>query len=405
MTGAGIRTQDDAAIEMNDLDPELPAGIRALKAVAAEVAERALRPRAADVDAQGVWPAHAMEALAQAGLMGLNVPPEAGGRGQGLLALAVVTEELATVCPSSAMCFGMHCMASKVIAIKATPDQATRYLRPIAEGRHVTSLALSEPGTGSHFYLPRTTFDTGPDGFVLHGAKSFVTSGGHADSYVLSAVASGGEFDPGTFSCFVLDGTSPGMNWLEPWSGLGMRGNSARGLELEGTVIPPDNLLGSEGDEIWYVFDVIAPYFLVAMSGVYVGIARAAFDEAVSHLKDRRLEHTGRSLAENPVLAGEVAEAWIAVSRSRRLLHHAATLGDAGAAGAREAILASKVDIAEMVVAITNTAMSLTGGRSYQANGKLAQLLRDARAAPVMSPTTHLLKVWLGRSLLGLPLL
>ncbi|HSK39753.1 MAG TPA: acyl-CoA dehydrogenase family protein [Arenibaculum sp.] len=390
---------------MNDHDPDLPADIHALKAMAAEGAEQYLRPRASTVDAEGVWPAHAMEALARAGLMGLNVSPEAGGRGQGLLALAVVTEELAAVCPSSAMCFGMHCLASKVIGIKATAEQAARYLRPIAEGRHVTSLALSEPGTGSHFYLPRTTFDAGPDGFVLHGAKSFVTSGGHADSYVISAVASGGEFDPGTFSCFVVDGAGPGMEWQEPWSGFGMRGNSARGLKLDGAVIPSDNLLGSEGDEIWYVFDVIAPYFLVAMSGVYIGIARAAFDEAVSHLKDRRLEHTGRNLAESPVLAGEVAEAWIAVNRSRRLLHHAATLGDAGAAGAREAILASKVDVAEMVVGVTNAAMSLTGGRSYQANGKLAQLLRDARAAPVMSPTTHLLKAWLGRSLLGLPLL
>src|SRR5262249_45876887 len=93
-----------------------------------------------------------------------HVPGRLGGQGQGLLALAVVTEALAQACSSSAMCYGMHCVGTAVIAAKATRDQEERYLRPIAQGRHVTTLALTETGTGSRFHLP-------PGGRGLRGGR------------------------------------------------------------------------------------------------------------------------------------------------------------------------------------------------------------------------------------------
>ncbi|WP_084536768.1 acyl-CoA dehydrogenase family protein [Azospirillum halopraeferens] len=372
-----------------------------LSDVAAGVAHTALAPRAQEVDREARWPRHAFEALATTPLPGLHVPSRLGGLGEGLLALAVVTEELGAACSSSAMCYGMHCVATKVLAVKATPDQEERYLRPIAAGRHVTTLALSEPGTGVHFYLPQTVYAPVPGGFRLDGVKSFVTSGGHADSYVLSAMPDGAEMDPGTFSCFVVDGATPGLEWQGAWDGLGMRGNGSRAVRIAGVRVPADNLLGRQGDELWYVFDVIAPYFLVAMGGTYLGVARAALDLAVRHLREREHAHSGQALADLPVLAHEVADAWIAVNRSRQLLRHAARLGDEGSEHARHAIFAGKVEVAETAVRVTNTAMTLGGGRAYQANAHLARLLRDARAADVMAPTTHVLKTWLGRSLLG----
>jgi isovaleryl-CoA dehydrogenase len=386
------------------LKDELPFALRQLAAAAQEVAEAALAPAAHMVDGQAMWPQHAFEALAEAGLMGLNVPERLGGRGQGLLALALVTEELGAACSSSAICYGMHCVGTKVIQVKASPDQEERYLKPIAEGRHVSSLALSEPGTGSHFYLPQLTFEPAGEHFLLNGIKSFVTSGGHADSYVLSAVAPGDEQDPGTFSCFVVDGFTAGLEWQEPWDGFGMRGNSSRSVKLEKAAIPTTNLLGQKGDELWYVFDVIAPYFLVAMSATYLGLARAALELTKEHLKARRHAHSHAALASAPPLVDEVAEMWIAVTRARELLHYAARLGDANVPEARAALLSCKVEIAEVAIAVTNRAMSLGGGRAYQSNGRLARLMRDARAAEVMAPTTHMLKGWLGRTVLGLPL-
>lgn len=374
-----------------------------LRGIAGTVGTTVLAPLAATVDSEGTWPADGMKALAAAGLMGLHVPTTLGGHGQGLLALAVVSEELARHCSSTAMCFGMHSVATRVLVAKATAEQEQRYLRPIAKGEHITSLALSEPGTGAHFYLPRAHFEPTAEGFVLSGRKSFVTSGGHADSYVVSVVPPGSESDPGAFTFLMVDADAAGLRWGQPWQGFGMRGNSSRSVDLDGVGVPRSNLLGARGDQIWYVFDVVAPSFLIAMSGVYLGIARAALDIAIGHLKSREHVHTGESLSEIPVLWHEIADAWTEVEATRQLIHHAARRADAGEPDASLALFAAKAKVARTCTAVTDIAMALTGGRGYAENSSLARMHRDARAAHVMAPTTQLVQTWLGRSLLGLP--
>ncbi len=380
--------------------------LRGLKKTAARIAAEVLQPNADHVDRDAEWPALGLRALADAGLAGLHVPRRHGGLEEGLLALAVVNEELGAACSSTAMCFGMHYVATKVLAAKATPSQAQRYLKPIAEGGHITTLALSEPETGAHFYLPRARLcaeDGG--GFRLEGHKSFVTNGGRADSYVVSATPPGRELDPGSFSCVVLDADTPGLKWGQAWRGLGMRGNSSREVVFENVRTPSGNLLGSEGDELWYVFEIVAPYFLIAMSGVYLGIARAALDLVVAHLTGRKHEHVHQALSANAALSDQVADLWLRIERARQLVQHAARLGDAGSAQAPQALFAAKIDVAETAVAVTSGAVMLAGGRGYADNGAIARLLRDAQAAHVMSPTTHLLRSWLGHTVLGLPLL
>lgn len=382
-----------------------PGPVEQLCATAAAIGKDVLAPRAEAVDSSGEWPEEGLRALGEAGLLGLHLPQHLGGQGQGLVALAAVAEELGRHCSSTAMCFGMHCVASKVLATNATPDQEQRFLRPIAQGKHISSLALSEPGTGVHFFLPRTQFTADGDDILLDGLKSFVTSGGHADSYVVSAVPPGEELDPGSFSCFVVEAGAEGLEWQEDWRGFGMRGNSSRRVVLNGVRVPRGNLLGAQGDELWYVFEIVAPYFIVAMTGVYLGIAQAAMDCAIAHLKGRRHEHSGETLAAQPVLAQQVAEMWIQVERNRQLVRHAAKLGDTGDPNAALALFASKADVAETVTAVTQLAMVLSGGRGYGESSQIGRLIRDAQAAHVMAPTTQLLKSWLGRSLLDLPLL
>ncbi len=384
---------------------ELSAEVLRLRDVAAVIADEVIAPAAALIDEQALWPAANMAALGKAGLLGLHIPRRLGGEEQGLLALSVIAEELGRACSSTAMCFSMHSVAAKVMAAKATSDQEERFLRPIAEGRHITSLALSEAGTGVHFFLPRTTFKPVTDGFELNGEKSFVTSGAEADSYVFSAVEEGSELDPGSFTCLAVEKEASGLTWRDAWRGYGMRGNSSRAVGLDAVFVPRDNLLGAPGDQVWYVFEVVAPYFLVAMAGVYLGIARAALEAAIHHLRSRRHEHTGKSLSEVPVLWGEVAEAWTEVQSTRQLIRYAARLFDAGSTEAPLALFAAKARVAQTANSVTDAAMILMGGRAYADNSTIARLHRDARAANVMSPTTHLLETWLGRSLLGLPLL
>lgn len=382
----------------------IPLHVVRLREVADQIGRNVLAPRAEEVDAKALWPRHSFEALAEAGMLGLNVPEIYGGHGQGLLAVAVLTETLGRYCSSSAICYGMHCVGTAVIAAKPTGSQAARYLRRIAGGEHVTTLALSEPGTGVHFYLPQADLRKGESGdYLLSGTKHFVTNGAHADSYVVSTRATTPA--EGEFSCVIVDADTPGMRWEGTWEGLGMRGNSAITLKLEEAKIPEGNLLGSEGEQTWYVFEVVAPYFLIAMAGTYAGIARAALDHALTHLRSRLHSHSGESLAQVEVLQHRAGALWSRLEASRQLMFAAARLGDSAHPDALPAILSCKAEVADTAVAIANEAMTLAGGLSYRENGAPARFLRDVRASHVMAPTTDILRVWTGRALLGQPLL
>lgn len=384
------------------MPPNLEEAVQRTRAIA----ESVVRADAERVDREGVWPEAGLRALQAEGLGGLVVPRASGGSGLGLLAVARVCEELGRHCASTAICFGMHHVASAVIAAKASRHHRTRYLEPIAAGVHLTTLSLSEPGTGSHFYIPECRASEGPGGsLVLRGTKSFVTNGGHADSYVVSVAGVEADALPGQFSCVVVSADAAGLRWGPRWVGLGMRGNSSRTLELEGVKVPRPDLLGEAGDQIWYVFQVVAPFFLVAMAGTYLGIAASALDEARAHLVARAHAHTGTRLAEQPIVQHRLGALWAQVARTRALVHHAAALGEAGHEDALPALCSAKAEVAECVVDVVNDVMSLLGGRGYAEYSRIERLMRDARASHVMAPTTDLLRMWTGRALLDVPIL
>ncbi len=379
----------------------IPDNLKPLVAAARSACDGTIAAHAQRVDADACWPAESMRALADAGLMGLNVPVRLGGHGQGMVALSLICETVAGACSSTAMCYAMHCVATAVIAAKATPDQEERYLRPIAAGRHICTLSLSETATGSQFYFPQTKLKRMDDGFLVTGEKAFVTNGGHADSYVVSAESPSGA--AGDFSCLLVD-RDAGMQWLDPWRGFGMRGNSSRGMRLADVHVPRANLLGAEGDQVWYVFEVVAPFFIMGMAGTYLGVATSALDATIQHLR-ARTHATGDALAQSPVIQQRLAELYMDLQRTRALVHAAALAGDNGEPDALPLILSAKVAAAETAVALTNGAMTLCGGIGYRDDARLSRLLRDARAAPVMAPTSDQLRAWTARALLGLPLL
>lgn len=371
-----------------------------------EIATEVAGPMSGETDALARWPEAGLRAMQDAGLGGLVVPRKYGGKGLGLFALTRVCETLGRECASTAICFGMHSVGSSVIAANATPDQQARYLTPICEGRHITTLSLSEAGTGAHFYLPQTSLEAvNGQNFRLTGTKTFVTNGSHADSYVVSAVAADPDSPVGKFSCVIVDEDAPGIRWGAPWDGMGMRGNSSRSMELPGVEVPRANLLGSEGDQIWYTFNIVMPYFLVAMGGTYLGVASSALEEARRHMTRRYHAHTGTNLAQSPVLQHRLAALWAIVERTRQLTYHAARSFDAGEPDALIAVMSAKAEVADCVVQLVNESMTLNGGIGYRKDSKLHRLLRDARACHLMSPTTDILRVWIGRALLGQPLL
>jgi alkylation response protein AidB-like acyl-CoA dehydrogenase len=387
------------------MDNLLSPRISELQKQADEISRQVLRPRAAEIDEQCLWPAESLQVLADRGLTGLHVPLRLGGEEQGLLALATVCEALAQGCASTSICFGMHCVATAVVAAKTTPYHEERFLVPVIKQGAVASLALSEPGTGSHFYFPQCSLKDDDHSFVLSGEKQFVTSGGYADFYIVSSQSSQSAA-AGEFNCLVVEKNRPGMEWQAPWRGFGMRGNSSRGLRLNAVCIPKANLLGQEGDQIWYIFEVIAPYFLMAMAGTYLGIAQAALDFVVDYVKQRSYGHSGKTLAqESSFISHEISRLWLAVEAARGIVYRAARLADSGDPEALVPVFMAKVAASEAATQVTQDGLRLCGGSAYRDNAELTRLLRDAGASHIMSPTTDMLKAWAGRALLGLPIL
>ncbi|MCP5382751.1 MAG: acyl-CoA/acyl-ACP dehydrogenase [Kordiimonadaceae bacterium] len=368
------------------------------------ISENQIRTRAVEIDNDLKWPAENIKDLLNAGFGGLCVPSEFGGLGYGLLALAKICETVGMECASTSICFGMHCVGAAVLSAQATEEQAKKYLKPICNGTHLTTLALSEPGTGAHFYYPQCSLYSDHDEFILNGTKGFITNGGHADSYVVSAMQTGEGILP-SFSCIVVDRDSNGITWKESWKGFGMRGNDSLTAEFKNVRLCKENLLGSEGDQTWYVFNVVAPYFLMAMSGVYLGVARTALNLAQAHLKNRKYGHNGRSLAEESIIQHRLASLWGKCEATGQLIYYAANRFDEGDEAATLEIMLAKAEIAEIATNIVNEAMTLMGGIAYRDGAQIQRCLRDVRAAHVMAPTTDLLRQWAGRILLDQPIL
>lgn len=371
-----------------------------------EIGKQIVQDEVRTCDRDYTWHTKGMRAMQEAGLAGLTIPTQHGGLGGGLYALTRVCEELGKTSASMGICYGMHCVGAAVIASKATDYQVEKYLKPICEGRHITTLTLSEPGTGAHFYFPESTSKQMSNGdYQVNGTKTFTTNGKHADSYVVSVVVQGEGVPPGHFSCVMIDKDSEGMQWGGPWTGIGMRGNSSLTMEMKNIQVKQEHLLGNEGDQIWYIFQVVAPYFLTAMAGTYLGLADAAFEEAKVHLMNRVHNHNQQSLAEIQILQHRLGEMWTELEKTRRLIYFAAEEADKDGPLAIPALCAAKAAVADSAVSIVNKAMTLCGGKGYRDGGNLERMLRDVRAADVMSPTTDLLKTWIGRALLEQPLL
>src|SRR5690606_14493597 len=146
---------------------------------------------------------------------------------------------IGSVSASTALCFGMHCVGTAVIAAKATSQQRKEFLQPIAAGEHLTTLALSEPGTGSHFYFPQTQLLLqSDDEYLIRGSKTFVRNGSKADSCVISTMGIEPDATLHECSCVVGEKDRNGLEWCADWKGLGMRGNSSRSLTLNEVRVP-----------------------------------------------------------------------------------------------------------------------------------------------------------------------
>ena len=160
-----------------------------------------------------------------------------------------------------------------------------------------------------------------------------------------------------------------------------------------------------QGHLLWYTFNVVMPYFLVAMGGNFLGVGSSALEEARKHMIHRYHNHTGISLAQTSAVQQRLASRWSSLGRTQQLIHHVARNFDAGEPDALITLMASEAEVADCVVMMVNAAMTTTGGIGYRKGSTLRRMLRDVRACHRMLPTMDMLRVWFWRALPGQPLL
>jgi len=360
-----------------------------------EVAREQIAPEAVAVDRDRDFPESSIRALADRGALGLLVPEASGGAGGGLAALVEACEAVGGACASSAMVFLMHSVAAATIAGGAG-ERAEEYLKAMAAGRSLGTLAFSERGTGAHFYAPELAAERENGGVRISGRKSFVTSGGHADLYLVLVQSGDGE----GFDCYAVSGDG-GVQFEGRWDGLGMAGNSSVAAQFD-CVVDDAARIGGAGDGQGLVFDTVAPFFLAGLAAVNVGIASAALAVGVEHASSRRYAN-GSSLAEVQSIQHALADMEMTTRAARLVVQDAARLGDAGDEGALIALMASKVVATEAATSVTQTALEVCGGQGYTRALAIERHLRDARAGSVMAPTNGVLRNWIGKALAGLP--
>ncbi|MDQ3768009.1 MAG: acyl-CoA/acyl-ACP dehydrogenase [Actinomycetota bacterium] len=373
-----------------DLDPPLT-----LEAIAAD---------AGAVDAEGRFPRAAIDELARAGLLGLGLPESLGGAGGGPLEFVEVVEQVAGACASTGMVYVMHVVAAQTLLAGVGDERASglqrEALEAMASGRHLTTLAYSERGSRGHFWAQVSHAVEDGDGLVVDADKTWATSAGHADSYVL-AVGAPNTDDPLSTELYLVPADAAGVTIPGHFDGLGLRGNASAPLRVRGLRLSEEQRLGDEASGFGLMMTATLPWFTLGSAACSVGIAAAALDAAIAHATRARLDHEDASLAQIPSVRARLAYARVRLRESRALLREVAAAVAGDDPSAQEGVLAVKASAAEMAIELTDLAMRVGGGAAYSKNGPLERHLRDARAAAVMAPTTELLHDFLGKAITG----
>ncbi len=359
---------------------------------------------AADVDADARFPREAIQLLAEQGFFGLCVPEEFGGRGQPPGVFAAIVEQLARSCPSTAMVYVMHVVASQTFVSSKTLDDRKSLLRAVANGEHLTTLAFSERGSRSQFWAPvsRLRMD-GAGGYLTSATKSWVTSANHADSYVSSAQKPDAA-SPLESTLYVVRRGANEVQVAGQFDGLGLRGNDSAPVEIRDLAISEADLLTAQGEGAAMMLDVVLPWFCVGTAAMAHGLCLAAIAATQGHLGSASFEQDGSKLRDLPNLRARLAQMSVRTEQSRALLGYTVRSMLQPDEQTPLYVLQSRMAAMEAALHVTDLAMKACGGAAFSRHLRIEQMFRDARAGWVMAPTVDHLQEFVGRALTGLPL-
>lgn len=382
-----------------------PEGKEELQKIAHLLGEKELLPRAAISDKEGSYPRESLKEISGAGYGAVTVPVEGGGLENGFTAFAVLAESFAHYCPSSTMCWVMHTTTVHTLYEAGTEEQRKRFMPGVLKG-DIGGLAFSEPATGSHFWNVVSQAPRTESGYLLNADKSFVTSGGEADFYLV-ATSSPNTTDKDNLMFLAVKNDEKGVEAF-PFSAMGLRGNASGPMKFTDVQVPLENRIGSEGGMGYYNDNTVDPLFLLGTAACWIGIAQGALNAAIDGAKKRVHADTGSSVAGYQVIRHELAKSQILIDSARSMLYRTAKAMDECEAQGLE--LSSclypswqlKTHAADMVITVTNTALQVAGGRGYL-TGHIEKFLRDGRAGAIMGPTNEVLREWIGRTLIDVP--
>ncbi|HEY6443776.1 MAG TPA: acyl-CoA dehydrogenase family protein [Candidatus Acidoferrales bacterium] len=378
--------------------------IQAVLASNEKLSQELLRASADSIDQSRRFPRGNLEALGKSGVLGLLIPAQYGGTGAGLAEMSQVLQVQAQNCASTAMVTLMHFCATAAIVAKGSDALKQEILPRCARGEHISTLAFSEAGSGGHFYLPVSEVRLNGEKKTLSAAKSFVTSAGEADSYVISARKAGASA-PTETNLYLIAKSTAGLSTQGRFEGLGLAGNASAPMSLTGVAIDDAVRLGPEGSGFQSMLEIVLPHFQIGVASVSIGLAKAAHQIIVGRMGARKYEHAGgAALASIPRVQFLVAEITLAVNSGEAYLRETIRKALAADPGAMLDVLGVKVVAADACLAAVSRAMTLGGGWAFGRRGGLERIFRDAQAAAVMAPSSDVLKDFIGKASLGLPL-
>ena len=363
-------------------------------AVRVYVQER-IAPNAARWDKASHFPRDELQGLAALGCYGVAVPVEWDGAGLDYLALAVILEEIAAGCGATSTIVSVNnCPVCSILMAWATDEQKERWLKPLARGEMLGAFCLTEPHVGSEASGLKTTAMRDGDHYVLNGVKQFITSGKNGDVAIVMAVTDKAAGKRG-ISAFVVPTATPGYTVARLEDKLGQHASDTAQILFENCRVPAANLLGDEGQGLKIALSGLEGG-RIGIAAQAIGMARAAFAAALAYAKDRVA--FGQPIFQHQAVQFRLADMATRIEAARQLVHHAASLKDAGVPCLKEAAM-GKLMASEMAERVCSDAIQIHGGYGYVSDFPVERIYRDVRVCQIYEGTSDVQRILIGRAL------
>ena len=360
-----------------------------LRKLVAAFAQKEIAPKAAYYDRTEEFPRENIIKMAELGLLGLPIPEQYGGAAVDTVSYVAAIEEISKACASTGAIMAVHTSAGIMpIYLFGSAEQQQKYIPDLASGQKIGAFALTEPGAGSDASRVMTTAEAVGDSYVLNGSKCFITNGGQADTYSIFATVDKSKGIKG-ITGFIVEAGTPGFTIGKKEEKMGIRASSTTELIFQNCRIPKENLLGKVG-EGFKIAMVVLDGARIGIGAQAVGIAQAAYDEALQYAKVR--EQFGKPIAAQQAVSFMLADMAIQIEAARHLVYHAAALKDAGRAYGKEAAMA-KTFASDIAVKVALDAIQVMGGYGYSREYSVERLLRDAKITQIYEGTNQIQRV------------